>query len=442
MSKCADFNSTGSLGPTLHTPWKASQTYLKGTGRLLLAASTKSRHAQRGEEIAITSQPISDPIPVMQAMPQPTSPSDASLVDLPLEIIDMIITELDTKSVLRLAQVSRDLNAVYGAKLAEFYEQDVASRANRSIAWGCMYGNEFAINRFLETGGSVNCYIKYDPERADVEVRRTDRKSWREGEWNSRFVGGGVTPLILAIAKRQPRIVQFLLERGAEANLPDMLEPVVLHQEIQQRPWEPDRVEYGDVYYSFFCRQSFPINWAATMEDARSIDLLTRRGADPNQKPLLDQGTKEAGWPSRRILPDRIAYPLREQPPIFQIFWYGPYAGPGAEEKALKALIKAGADVNIRDSWGLSPLEIAYLEHNQVALKLLRGAKAKRGRVPRRWFYLNRHEGSARADWFYAGYEDEPQYELEPESEGRRTPENEPEDEDETEDGDEQQDEG
>ncbi|RYP36577.1 hypothetical protein DL767_003281 [Monosporascus sp. MG133] len=113
-------------------------------------------------------------------MSQPTSPSDATPAGLALEIIGMITARLDTKSVLRLAQVSPGFNAVYGAMLVEYYEKDLASHANRSIAWGYMHGNKFVIDRFLETGGSVNCYIKYDPERADLEVHRTDKQSWRE----------------------------------------------------------------------------------------------------------------------------------------------------------------------------------------------------------------------------------------------------------------------
>ncbi|RYP67860.1 hypothetical protein DL770_008536 [Monosporascus sp. CRB-9-2] len=216
---------------------------------------------------------------------------------------------------------------------------------------------------------------------------------------------GGVTSLILAIAKGQQQIVQVLLDPGADVNLPDMLELVVRYEDIALRPWEPDREEHGDVYCSFFCRQSYPINWAAAVEDARSIG----EARIPIKSRFLTKGP--------------------------------PYTAPDTKKKALKALVNAGADVNIRDGWALSPLEIAYLEHNQVATNLLRGAVAKRGRLPHQWLYLNKHKGPARPDWFHADYGGGRQYELESESEGGLTPKNEPEVEDGTEDEGKQQDE-
>jgi cytohesin len=172
-----------------------------------------------------------------------------------------------------------------------------------------------SVSKLLEAtiSGDVKSVKKLLKEGADPNVR--DEK--------------GRTPLHHAVKDNRLDIVKLLVESGADVNAPD---------------------NYGLT----------PLHYAVHSGYEKLVDFLLRHGADPNAKDIggytpLHISAFE-GHPATIILPLELGDSSEE---------------PETYMRIAKLLIKSGADVNMKNNGGRTPLHAAVLRNRIDIVRLL-----------------------------------------------------------------------
>lgn len=127
-----------------------------------------------------------------------------------------------------------------------------------------------------------------------------------------------------------------------------------------------------------------PLHLAATFKEGPTIRMLLKYGADPNEQDnegdfcLLYLPQVHALSDMYRIFLDhpKIDVNLRNHAGETALHYM---AKSGTPAKVMKLLIDAGADCNIRDGGGRTPLDVAEANGKQEAAEFLRSVGAKRG---------------------------------------------------------------
>lgn len=117
-----------------------------------------------------------------------------------------------------------------------------------------------------------------------------------------------------------------------------------------------------------------PLSWAASRGDSKSVEALLRHGASPDTPNRIGQGPLRQSMQAHDATCTKLllAYGAKvdqrdnwEQTVLLSAMYY-----PNPTSFAIP-LLKAGAEVNIRDSQGHSPLMEAVSENQADAVKLL-----------------------------------------------------------------------
>ncbi|KAK3372296.1 hypothetical protein B0H63DRAFT_550805 [Podospora didyma] len=162
----------------------------------------------------------------------------------------------------------------------------------------------------------------------------------------------GEAALHIAARRGDPRVVQMLLEAGADYNIKDksgFTAPVVAAV-------QPGRgMEEG-------C--------------AKCLELFLDAGADANETPALLQGAAlGANLPAVQTLLDRPDVDLELRNPSYGMTAFH-YAVAQSNIEIVRYLLRRGADINTVDTYGTSPLHRAVRQNFLNGLELLLEAKA------------------------------------------------------------------
>ncbi|KAH9909248.1 ankyrin repeat-containing domain protein [Xylariomycetidae sp. FL2044] len=201
--------------------------------------------------------------------------------ELLLSIYSFVLLPSDKNA---LVQTCRRLASLLNDSL---YSGDVQSWNSSALLWACMTGNVATARRSIDAGGaSVNhTFIRC---RRTSRVRRCASPHWPRTRGTKLFAKSlPYHPLGVAAMARQPEMVRFLLERGADPNLSDG--HAAKHH---QRVWYPLHwaVSCGNWGGGAFFER--PI-YRPVPANVQIVEELLKHGADPNQMTGLDPITGE-----------------------------------------------------------------------------------------------------------------------------------------------------
>jgi ankyrin repeat protein len=214
------------------------------------------------------------------------------------------------------------------------------------------------------------------------------------GVVNARHSSGSTA---LHAALPWPELVRLLIERGADVNARDTGDNALpLHFAAGGASLEVIRmlIDAGsDVQGEGDDHRMDVIGWACCMADARRdvVALLLERGARHNVFSAIACNDVDA---VRRVVRDdpaqltrRLSHNEQEQTAVHYVVkaadgLVGGTFRTGEHYRTLEALIELGADVNATDAKGRTPIEIAMLQGDREAMRLLHAAGA-RAPVPR-----------------------------------------------------------
>ncbi|RYP06139.1 hypothetical protein DL765_009619 [Monosporascus sp. GIB2] len=265
------------------------------------------------------------------------SPKLSGIMSLPLELILEISSYLGQKERGRLTQTCRALNAHLAPEL---YEHDTKNDDNHALWFACRMNRASTLETVLARNGSlVNSHFE------------------KHHHTSPRFINDspGLSPLSVAVRAGNIRVTKKLLSLGADANMVDRT-----------------RWSHGILYY--------PIHWAVSrprrgkQKDvaSRMVKILSANGARLNQVPLDRRPDRPRGG----------AFDV-EEAPIFHALtislprvvayrWehgnnhmvYEDEINKDFEEQLslLQSLLRHGADPNLRDRKGRTPLMFLLLQ--------------------------------------------------------------------------------
>jgi ankyrin repeat protein len=199
-------------------------------------------------------------------------------------------------------------------------------------------------------------------------------------------VGGGTTGLHQAV--RHPDAIRLLLEHGADPNLRDTGDNAsALHFAAANRHLETVRILLdagADVHGAGDLHNGDVIGWATCAGNDAVIDLLLERGA--RHHIFSAMGLNDLDLVEKLVDEDPDCLLRRRsrfengQTPVHAAF--APPDGLGflcgrPNYAILERLIALGADVDVPDDKGRTPLAIALLRGDREAARLLRAAGAR-----------------------------------------------------------------
>ena len=260
--------------------------------------------------------------------------------------LQLAVLNEDVEAVQILIDAGADIEATAG-DLA-FGDEKNYHLLRTPLQQASLAGNAEIVQILVNEGADVNTSQRedYDTPVPWQEYRRHQWESYDEFEDSESYGTIMMTPLQAAVYRRNPAIVQILLDAAAHV----------------------DAQGYGDT----------PLQMAAALDEARLVQMLRRHGADVNA-PAADNGGMTALQAAARA----NNYEL-----VLKLLVYGSKinaaAGPSGGRTALQAaaesgnvelaefLIEAGADVNADASpeRGRTSLQ-AGVEHGYVEMVLM-----------------------------------------------------------------------
>lgn len=162
-------------------------------------------------------------------------------------------------------------------------------------------------------------------------------------------LGLGMHPLHRAAIAGDLDVVTLLVDRGADidAQGPDLVRPLMLAIQYGNNDIVEFLINAGADVNTPFAGQygKRPIHFAAEYRNLRALSLLLDAGVDPDQV----EATRSTA------------------------LVYAAYRG---ETDMVRELLARGADPNIPDAYGNSPLELAYVNYNPAIIEALTNAGA------------------------------------------------------------------
>ena len=187
----------------------------------------------------------------------------------------------------------------------------------------------------------------------------------------------GATPLAEAVKIANIELVEMLLKAGADPDAlnQDKQTALMLSARIGALDIAEQLVKYGaDVNVVEEWRGQTALMWAAANNSAEIAKLLIKHGAEVNVRAnVLDWGTQISSEPRNQYRPSAGMTALL-------------YAARAGCLECIPALLKAGADINLPDPEGVTPLMVAIDNSNfDLASYLL-----KKGAYPHSWDWYGR----------------------------------------------------
>jgi len=248
---------------------------------------------------------------------------------------------------LRVVQAARNADAATVRTLVQQRADVNASEPDGTTAlhWAVRSGNTEMVALLVRSGAQVGAANRY-----------------------------GVTPLALAASNGHAEIVNALLKGGARADLagPEGETPLMLAARSGSAAAVSLLLEAGaNVNAREQWYEQTALMWAAAENHADVVETLVARGADvngrskvlePPQREILDFRTDKNGQALQTLL---TTFPRGGLTPLL-------FAARQGSLGATRALVAAGADVNLPDPEGISPTVLAIRNgHYDVAALLV-----------------------------------------------------------------------
>ena len=265
---------------------------------------------------------------------------------------------------------------VFSAVAIPGYAQSDASLADRIQA-----GDRNVALELIAEGADVNQAQPDGTGPIHWAVYRVDRElvaALLEGGARADVVNNyGASPLAEAVKVADADLVEMLLDAGADANVAndDGQTPLMLAARTGAVDVARLLVRHGaDVNAREQFREQTALMWAAAQDHAGMVRFLISEGA------ALDVRAVANDWPNQMTSEPRVQYrPTGGLTPLL----YAARTGCGG---CVSAMLDAGADVNLPNPDGMTPLMMAIDNSNfEVALDLL-----ERGANPHVWDWWGR----------------------------------------------------
>jgi ankyrin repeat protein len=207
----------------------------------------------------------------------------------------------------------------------------------------------------------------------------------------------GMTPLACAIVQEQMEVVRFLLDKGADPNIPDKngdtsLGLAASRNKTNGTPLCELLLAKGAVVNPTNNKTEFnipPLSWAVSSDNTELVKILLAHGADPNGRGgnILREASSRGDTEIVALLLDHGANlkalsdgmtPLHD-------------AAEGGRDEVVKLLLSKGAAVNARRYDGATPLMSAADREHKTTVEILLAAGADinavddKGNTPLHW---------------------------------------------------------
>lgn len=284
-----------------------------------------------------------------------------------------------------------------------------AERDYATLADAAMNRDAGAVRALLAAGTDVNALGTYGTPALHWLVRVEDRASVGAlldagADPNLRSTQG-VAPLHLALANRDVGTVGLLLAAGADVTLADHAgeTPLMLaarHGDDKSvarllaagAPVDTREAEYGQTALMVAVRESNVEVVQMLVAAGADLNAQTRAGAVPGfRKPADNAGSKgigivRGGWPERGM---RAPIPGAKTPLL--------YATRRGDLEITKTLVEAGADVELADADGITPLLNAILN---ASIAAARGAPKGAAHFAIAHYLIERGANVNTVDWY------------------------------------------
>ena len=214
----------------------------------------------------------------------------------------------------------------------------------------------------------------------------------------------GVAPLHLAIANGDLATVELLLKAGADATLADQAgetplmlaaragDAAIAARVLALAPVDERDAEYAQTALMIAVREGRADIVRLLLDAGADANAATRAGAEPDfRRPSDNAGSKgigiiRGGWPERGMRPP---VPGGKTPLL--------YATRRGDLAVTELLVDAGADLELGDADGVTPLLSAILN---ASIAVARGARGEAEHLAVARFLLERGANVAAADWY------------------------------------------
>ena len=284
-----------------------------------------------------------------------------------------------------------------------------AERDYATLADAAMHRDAGAVRALLAAGADANALGAYGTPALHWLVRVEDRASagalLDAGADPNLRSAHGVAPLHLAIANRDAATVDLLLAAGADATLADSAgeTPLMLaarHGDaaIAARllaagaPVDAREAEYGQTALMVAAREADAEIVAMLVAAGAGVNAKTQAGPAPEfRKPVDNAGSKgigivRGGWPERGM---RAPIPGAKTPLL--------YATRRGDLDITKVLVEAGADLELADANGITPLLNAILN---ASIAAARGAPRAHAHFAIAHYLIERGANVNAVDWY------------------------------------------
>lgn len=199
-----------------------------------------------------------------------------------------------------------------------------------------------------------------------------------QGHPLTRLLNKNLTPLLYAARRRDPQITALLLANGAEPNtITTTRDITALHRAAEFGELETVAmlIAAGAEVNKEDERGWRPLRAALQHEDLNVARLLIENGANVRDTGLLYVAAKEGPPGAITLLLEAGADPRLENTGGFATGLHG--FGGNRDLAALEALLDAGAEINVQDFWGKTPIAKAMGNGNPVIIQRMIEAGAE-----------------------------------------------------------------